>query len=136
MKDGGLIVKYYSWTQINFNRGLITFCIQLVFCYCCCSYVCNKLFSLDFTAILVITNCRNTWRAYNSARKETLLLIALTESDCPRLPLKEAITVFVMVSSANSMDLIELPYAMFRYRFYPLARSFRKFYLIYVLRNP
>lgn len=21
MREGGLIVKYYSWTQINFNRG-------------------------------------------------------------------------------------------------------------------
>lgn len=23
MRDGGLVIKYYSWTQINFNKGKI-----------------------------------------------------------------------------------------------------------------
>lgn len=47
----------------------------------------------DFTAIFSISSCKSTWDTFYHARKERLLLIAITDPDCPRLPLHEAITV-------------------------------------------
>lgn len=65
-------MSYYSWTKINFRK--------------------------DFTAVFSVTNCENTWDIFRDARSEHLLLIALTDPDCPRLPIDEAI----MVSYADS----------------------------------
>jgi glutamate receptor, ionotropic, invertebrate len=67
LKNGGLIVSYYSWTKINLRR--------------------------DFSAVLSITNCDNTWEIYRDSRGENLLLMAITDPDCPRLPFEEAIMV-------------------------------------------
>lgn len=67
LKNGGLIVSYYSWTRINLKK--------------------------DFTAVLSVTNCENTWDIYKDSRTENLLLIAVTDPDCPRLPSDEAIMV-------------------------------------------
>lgn len=91
-----------STSNIIRGRRLISIevCVKLV-CLACnlnfvliiVAYIKFELTCIDFTAILVITNCRNTWQVYNAARKEILLLIALTDADCPRLPLREAVTV-------------------------------------------
>lgn len=51
------------------------------------------MFAADFTAVLSITNCKNSWEIFYGARKETLLLLALTEADCPRFPSHEALMV-------------------------------------------
>ena len=67
LKNGGLIVSYYSWTRINLKK--------------------------DFTAVFSITNCENTWDIYKDSRTENLLMLALTDPDCPRLPYDEAIMV-------------------------------------------
>lgn len=67
LKNGGLIVSYYSWTKINLKK--------------------------DFTAVFSITNCENTWDIYKDSRSENLLMLALTDPDCPRLPYSEAIMV-------------------------------------------
>lgn len=50
-------------------------------------------FWIDLTAVFSITNCKSTWETFHHARKERLLLIAITDPDCPRLPMHEAITV-------------------------------------------
>lgn len=67
LKNGGLIVTYYSWTSINFKR--------------------------DFTAVLSVASCKDTWKIFQEAREESLLFLALTDPDCPRLPSTEAIMV-------------------------------------------
>lgn len=67
LKNGGLIISYYSWTRINLRK--------------------------DFSAVLSITNCENTWEIFRDSRAENLLLLALTDADCPRLPHDEAIMV-------------------------------------------
>lgn len=67
LKNGGLIVSYYSWTKINLKK--------------------------DFSAVLSITNCENTWEIYRAARGENLLMMAITDPDCPRLPYEEALMV-------------------------------------------
>lgn len=70
LKNGGLYVNYYSWTMINFKK--------------------------DFTAVLSVANCKDTWKVFMEARKENLLLMALTDTDCPRLPPKEALMIPIM----------------------------------------
>lgn len=67
LKNGGLVVSYYSWTKINLRK--------------------------DFSAVFSITNCENTWEIYRDAKGENLLMIAITDPDCPRLPYEEAIMV-------------------------------------------
>jgi glutamate receptor, ionotropic, invertebrate len=67
LKNGGLIVNYYSWTKINLRK--------------------------DFSAVLSITSCENTWEIYRDSRGENLLLMAITDADCPRLPYEEALMV-------------------------------------------
>lgn len=53
LKNGGLIVSYYSWTRINLKK--------------------------DFSAVFSITNCENTWEIFKDSRSEHLLLLALTD---------------------------------------------------------
>lgn len=65
LKNGGVIINYYSWTRINLKK--------------------------DFTAVFSITNCENTWEIFKDSRAENLLLVAFSDSDCPRLPHGEAI---------------------------------------------
>lgn len=67
LKNGGLYVTYYSWSNVNLRN--------------------------DYLAVLSVTNCKNTWLVFDKAREESLLHLALTEADCPRLPVKEAIMV-------------------------------------------
>lgn len=44
-------------------------------------------------AVLSIASCEETWSLFTRAEEEELLLLALTEVDCPRLPINSAITV-------------------------------------------
>lgn len=67
LKNGGLVVSYYSWTKINLRK--------------------------DFSAVLSVTNCENTWEIYRDAKGENLLMMAITDPDCPRLPYEEALMV-------------------------------------------
>lgn len=63
----GLNIRYYSWTQINFDK--------------------------DFTAVISVSDCASTWRTFEAVRRESLVYIALTEADCTRLPANEAVMV-------------------------------------------
>lgn len=67
LKNGGLYVKYYSWSQINFNK--------------------------DFLAVFSVANCKHSWETFYASRKHKLLLFAFTDADCPRFPYDEAIMV-------------------------------------------
>lgn len=40
-----------------------------------------------------IASCEDTWDLFSRTEEEELLLFALTEVDCPRLPSRSAITV-------------------------------------------
>lgn len=70
LRNGGLIVHYYSWTKINYKK--------------------------DFTAVFVITGCTAMWEVFDEIQDERLLMIALTEPNCPRLPIGRAIMVNVV----------------------------------------
>lgn len=52
-----------------------------------------SLKSPDLTVIFSIASCASTWETFEHVRRERLLLIAITDPDCPRLPLHEALTV-------------------------------------------
>ncbi|XP_063891563.1 ionotropic receptor 93a [Helicoverpa armigera] len=66
LKHGGVIVYYYSWTAISLKKG--------------------------FLAVFSIASCEDTWDLFSRTEEEELLLFALTEVDCPRLPSHSAIT--------------------------------------------
>ncbi|KAJ8716806.1 hypothetical protein PYW07_003433 [Mythimna separata] len=66
LKHGGVIVHYYSWTAISLKKG--------------------------FLAVFSIASCEDTWELFSRTEEEELLLFALTEVDCPRLPSHSAIT--------------------------------------------
>ncbi|XP_026744467.1 ionotropic receptor 93a [Trichoplusia ni] len=67
LKHGGVIVYYYSWTAVSLKKG--------------------------FLAVFSIASCEDTWDLFSRTEEEELLLFALTEVDCPRLPSRSAITV-------------------------------------------
>lgn len=67
LRNGGMYVTYYSWSNVNLRQ--------------------------DYMAVLSVTNCKETWEVFDKAREESLLHMALTEADCPRLPEQEAIMV-------------------------------------------
>ncbi|XP_049872906.1 ionotropic receptor 93a [Pectinophora gossypiella] len=67
LHHGGVVVHYYSWTAISLKKG--------------------------FLAIFSIASCEDTWELFSRTEEEELLLFALTEVDCPRLPAHSAITV-------------------------------------------
>ncbi|CAH1636349.1 unnamed protein product [Spodoptera littoralis] len=66
LKHGGVNVYYYSWTAISLKKG--------------------------FLAVFSIASCEDTWELFSRTEEEELLLFALTEVDCPRLPSHSAIT--------------------------------------------
>uniref|UniRef100_A0A182FK55 Ionotropic glutamate receptor C-terminal domain-containing protein n=1 Tax=Anopheles albimanus TaxID=7167 RepID=A0A182FK55_ANOAL len=63
LKNGGLIVKYFSWAAINLKR------------------------------VISVSNCDNTWAIYQAAVQERLVMLSVTDSDCPRLPSNNAIMI-------------------------------------------
>ncbi|XP_068617506.1 ionotropic receptor 93a [Battus philenor] len=67
LKHGGVVVHYYSWTSISLKKG--------------------------FIAVFSVASCEDTWSLYSRTQEEELLLFALTEVDCPRLPVDSAVTV-------------------------------------------
>nr|QEE82793.1 ionotropic receptor 93a [Conogethes pinicolalis] len=67
LKHGGVVVHYFSWTTISLKK--------------------------DFLAVFSIASCEDTWSLFTRTEEEELLLFALTEEDCPRLPSRSAITV-------------------------------------------
>ncbi|KAL1395387.1 hypothetical protein pipiens_011292 [Culex pipiens pipiens] len=76
-KNGGLIVKYFSWTNINLRR------------------------------VLSVSNCENTWDVYRNAAKENLVIMAITDTDCPRLPSHNAIMIPKSIPASGIFE--ELP---------------------------
>ncbi|XP_074038952.1 ionotropic receptor 93a isoform X3 [Leptinotarsa decemlineata] len=67
LKHGGINIHFYSWSAINVRK--------------------------DLTAILSIAPCSDTWRLFHSTEGEDLVHMAITESDCPRLPTDTSLTV-------------------------------------------
>lgn len=91
-------MHYFSWSNINVKR--------------------------DITAILSITSCEDTWRLFKAAQDENLLHMAISgeenvicfdgkmiilvlESDCPRLPTDQAVTV-PLITAGEEMPQIVL----------------------------
>ncbi|XP_041673704.1 ionotropic receptor 93a [Drosophila eugracilis] len=67
LKNGGINVKYYTWSSVRLKK--------------------------DFLAAITVTDCENTWNFYKNTQENSILLIAITDSDCPRLPLNRALMI-------------------------------------------
>nr|ARN17849.1 ionotropic receptor 3 [Cephus cinctus] len=50
----------------------------------------------DYTVLLSIVTCDETWRLFKIAQKEHLVHLAITDSDCPRLPENGGISIPMM----------------------------------------
>ncbi|KPI95866.1 Glutamate receptor delta-1 subunit [Papilio xuthus] len=80
LKHGGVIVHYYSWTSISLKKG--------------------------FIAVFSVASCEDTWSLFSRTEEEELLLFALTEVDCPRLPVDRALTVTYTVPGQELAQLM------------------------------
>ncbi|XP_037810946.1 ionotropic receptor 93a [Lucilia sericata] len=67
LKNGGLNVKYFTWSGIRLKK--------------------------EFLAAMTVMDCETTWKFFETTRSSSVLLISITDSDCPRLPLNEAIMI-------------------------------------------
>ncbi|KAH8382894.1 hypothetical protein KR009_005738 [Drosophila setifemur] len=67
LKNGGINVRYFSWNSVRLKK--------------------------DFLAAITVTDCENTWNFYRATQETSVLLIAITDSDCPRLPLNRALMI-------------------------------------------
>ncbi|XP_032312230.1 ionotropic receptor 93a [Drosophila ananassae] len=67
LKNGGINVRYFSWNSVRLKK--------------------------DFLAAITVTDCENTWNFYKNTQETSVLLIAITDSDCPRLPLNRALMI-------------------------------------------
>lgn len=54
LKNGGLIITYYSWTKINYKK--------------------------DFTAVFIISSCSEVWEVFEEAKAERLVSYFLQTS--------------------------------------------------------
>ncbi|XP_029164005.1 ionotropic receptor 93a-like [Nylanderia fulva] len=52
----------------------------------------------DYTALLSVATCPQTWNLHNIARKDEILHLAITEQDCPRLPDSEGVSIPLVMS--------------------------------------
>ncbi|XP_018576793.1 ionotropic receptor 93a isoform X2 [Anoplophora glabripennis] len=80
LKHGGVNHYFYSWTAINVRR--------------------------DLSAVLSIASCSDTWKLFRSAEDEKLLHMAISETDCPRLPSNKAITIPLIKKGEEMPQLI------------------------------
>ncbi|XP_036673831.3 ionotropic receptor 93a isoform X2 [Drosophila suzukii] len=67
LRNGGINVKYFTWNAVRLKK--------------------------DFLAAITVTDCENTWKFYKNTQENSILLIAITDSDCPRLPLNRALMI-------------------------------------------
>ncbi|XP_068154999.1 ionotropic receptor 93a [Drosophila tropicalis] len=67
LRNGGINVRYFTWNSVRLKK--------------------------DFLAAITVTDCENTWNFYKNTQETSVLLIAITDSDCPRLPLNRAIMI-------------------------------------------
>ncbi|CAG9765217.1 unnamed protein product [Ceutorhynchus assimilis] len=80
LRHGGVNVQLFAWSAINVKR--------------------------DFSALLSITSCEDTWRLFRAAASENLLHIAISEQDCERLPQNNAITIPIIDRGQETPQLL------------------------------
>lgn len=52
-----------------------------------------KIYAKDVLAAITIMNCENTWNFFRGNQKASILLISLTDAECPRLPMQQSVMV-------------------------------------------
>ncbi|XP_050293416.1 ionotropic receptor 93a [Anthonomus grandis grandis] len=80
LRHGGIYIQMFAWPAISIKR--------------------------EFSALLSITSCKETWRLYRAAKRENLLHIAISEHDCARLPQNMAITIPIIETGQETPQLL------------------------------
>nr|XP_018916090.1 PREDICTED: glutamate receptor ionotropic, delta-1 [Bemisia tabaci] len=60
----------------------------------------------DFTIALIVAPCVDLWHLYKNAEDNSILYIAITESDCPRLPESSGVTMPLAETGSELSQLI------------------------------
>ncbi|XP_046384942.1 ionotropic receptor 93a [Ischnura elegans] len=60
----------------------------------------------ELSILLTIAPCNSTWRVRQKLKKETVLLVSITEADCPRLPIMEGLTIPLMNKEEQISQII------------------------------
>ncbi|XP_071448694.1 ionotropic receptor 93a-like [Hetaerina americana] len=50
----------------------------------------------ELIILFTIARCNDTWQLYHQLNKDNILQVSITEPDCPRLPIMEALTIPLM----------------------------------------
>ncbi|XP_067617872.1 ionotropic receptor 93a isoform X3 [Eurosta solidaginis] len=80
LRNGGIEGKYYSWSQIRLKK--------------------------DFLAAMTVMDCEDTWHFYESTQQTSILLLAITDANCPRLPLNHAIMIPIVDEGQELSQII------------------------------
>ncbi|KAI9577332.1 hypothetical protein GQX74_013041 [Glossina fuscipes] len=67
LKYGGINFKYFTWTGIRLKK--------------------------DTLAAITIMDCDNTWEFFEDMKTPNVLVVAITNSECPRLPINQALMI-------------------------------------------
>nr|XP_034179469.1 ionotropic receptor 93a-like isoform X2 [Osmia lignaria]XP_034179470.1 ionotropic receptor 93a-like isoform X2 [Osmia lignaria] len=63
----------------------------------------------DYTILLSVATCYLTWRLHETARKEELIHLAITDPDCPRIPENDGVSIpFIMPGEELSQIFLDL----------------------------
>ncbi|XP_043276414.1 ionotropic receptor 93a isoform X4 [Venturia canescens] len=60
----------------------------------------------DYTVLLSVASCHETWSLFQRARKEKLVHLAITDHDCPRLPSAYGISVPIVEPSQELPQML------------------------------
>uniref|UniRef100_A0A1A9W573 Ionotropic glutamate receptor C-terminal domain-containing protein n=1 Tax=Glossina brevipalpis TaxID=37001 RepID=A0A1A9W573_9MUSC len=82
LKYGGINFKYFTWTGIRLKKGKEKFEAL--------KYISLPLIT-DTLAALTVMDCDNTWNFFEDMKTSNILVIALTNAECPRLPINQAL---------------------------------------------
>ncbi|XP_044760958.1 ionotropic receptor 93a [Coccinella septempunctata] len=79
-KGLNLKIQYHTSLGVNFKRDVLL--INMSYCP-----------SSDISGVLTVASCYNTWNLFERADRDFVPFIAISETDCPRLPMGKAISI-------------------------------------------
>ncbi|XP_055850497.1 ionotropic receptor 93a [Episyrphus balteatus] len=80
LKNGGVNLKYFTWSPLGLKK--------------------------DFIAAITIMDCQRTWKFFEATLINSILLFAITDSDCARLPSDKALMIPIIEKGEELPQLL------------------------------
>ncbi|XP_055903819.1 ionotropic receptor 93a [Eupeodes corollae] len=80
LKNGGVSLKYYTWSPVRLKK--------------------------DFIAAITVMDCDRTWSFFEATQINSILLFAITDSDCARLPSDKALMIPIISKGEELPQLL------------------------------